>query len=92
MTDGQMEKLKVDQCKVYLRKYGLRLTGKKDTLIGRIREHLEYVNFNITIISFTINLRICWKVSVCVPCPIADGWSPKEHIIWSHNVESTIFD
>ncbi|RZS24262.1 hypothetical protein BHM03_00057314, partial [Ensete ventricosum] len=36
-----MEKLKVDQCKVYLRKYGLRLTGKKDTLIRRIREHLE---------------------------------------------------
>ncbi|URE36102.1 zinc finger CCCH domain-containing protein [Musa troglodytarum] len=41
IKDGQMEKLKVDQCKVYLRKYGLRLTGKKDTLIGRIREHLE---------------------------------------------------
>ncbi|KAJ8492121.1 hypothetical protein OPV22_013842 [Ensete ventricosum] len=41
IKDGQMEKLKVDQCKVYLRKYGLRLTGKKDTLIRRIREHLE---------------------------------------------------
>ncbi|RRT55954.1 hypothetical protein BHE74_00044000 [Ensete ventricosum] len=45
IKDGQMEKLKVDQCKVYLRKYGLRLTGKKDTLIRRIREHLEYGNF-----------------------------------------------
>ncbi|PSS07301.1 Zinc finger CCCH domain-containing protein [Actinidia chinensis var. chinensis] len=38
---GQVEKLKVDQCKVYLRKHGLRLTGNKDTLIGRIKEHLD---------------------------------------------------
>ncbi|KAG9443665.1 hypothetical protein H6P81_015005 [Aristolochia fimbriata] len=38
--DGQLEKLKVDQCKLYLRKYGLRLTGKKEVLIERIREHL----------------------------------------------------
>ncbi|KAL2933068.1 Zinc finger CCCH domain-containing protein 62 [Bienertia sinuspersici] len=41
---GQVEKLKVDQCKVYLRKHGLRLTGKKDTLIQRIKEHLEILN------------------------------------------------
>ncbi|KAL6996223.1 hypothetical protein U1Q18_006358 [Sarracenia purpurea var. burkii] len=39
---GQVEKLKVDQCKVYLRKYGLRLTGNKEILIGRIKEHLEF--------------------------------------------------
>jgi len=38
---GQLEKLKLDQCKVYLRKNGLRLTGNKDTLIQRIKEHLE---------------------------------------------------
>ncbi|KAM3699238.1 hypothetical protein ACJW31_05G010700 [Castanea mollissima] len=41
---GQQEKLKVDQCKVYLRKNGLRLTGNKDTLIQRIKEHLEILN------------------------------------------------
>lgn len=39
---GQVDKLKVDQCKLYLRKHGLRLTGKKDVLIQRIKEHLEY--------------------------------------------------
>ncbi|KAF3792286.1 hypothetical protein EJ110_NYTH00416 [Nymphaea thermarum] len=42
--DGGVEKLKVDQCKIYLRKYGLRLTGKKDVLVGRIKEHLEYAS------------------------------------------------
>ncbi|KAF8393665.1 hypothetical protein HHK36_021911 [Tetracentron sinense] len=41
---GQIEKLKVEQCKVYLRKNGLRLTGKKDTLIERIREHTGIIN------------------------------------------------
>ncbi|XP_071901291.1 uncharacterized protein [Coffea arabica] len=41
---GQLEKLKVDQCKVYLRKHGLRLTGNKETLIQRIREHLDILN------------------------------------------------
>ncbi|KAG2728580.1 hypothetical protein I3760_01G212000 [Carya illinoinensis] len=41
---GQLEKLKVDQCKVYLRKNGLRLTGNKGTLIQRIKEHLEILN------------------------------------------------
>ncbi|KAK9281375.1 hypothetical protein L1049_004275 [Liquidambar formosana] len=38
------EKLKVDQCKVYLRKNGLRLTGNKDTLIQRIKDHQEILN------------------------------------------------
>lgn len=38
---GMIMKLKVDQCRVYLRKHGLRLTGNKDTLIGRIKEYLE---------------------------------------------------
>ncbi|XP_017251457.1 zinc finger CCCH domain-containing protein 62 isoform X2 [Daucus carota subsp. sativus] len=41
---GQVDKLKVDQCKLYLRKHGLRLTGKKDVLIQRIKEHLDIVN------------------------------------------------
>ncbi|KAM6585423.1 hypothetical protein CsatB_012425 [Cannabis sativa] len=39
---GQLEKLKVDQCKIYLRKNGLRLTGNKSTLLQRIKEHLEF--------------------------------------------------
>ncbi|WVZ01895.1 hypothetical protein V8G54_022701 [Vigna mungo] len=38
---GLLEKLKMEECKLYLRKNGLRLTGNKDTLIERIREHLE---------------------------------------------------
>ncbi|XP_072991630.1 uncharacterized protein [Typha latifolia] len=41
IKDDQIEKLKVDQSKIYLRKYGLRLTGNKEVLLGRIREHLE---------------------------------------------------
>ncbi|KAK4719116.1 hypothetical protein R3W88_017454 [Solanum pinnatisectum] len=41
---GQIEKLKVEQCKVYLRKHGLRLTGTKDTLIQRIKEHTDILN------------------------------------------------
>ncbi|XP_062087868.1 zinc finger CCCH domain-containing protein 62-like [Humulus lupulus] len=41
---GQLEKLKVDQCKVYLRNNGLRLTGNKSTLLQRIKEHLEILN------------------------------------------------
>lgn len=38
---GLVEKLKVDECKMYLKKSGLRLTGNKDTLIQRIKEHQE---------------------------------------------------
>ncbi|CAO2828620.1 unnamed protein product [Amaranthus hypochondriacus] len=41
---GKVEELKLEQCKVYLRKHGLRLTGKKDILIQRIKEHLEIIN------------------------------------------------
>ncbi|XP_026452860.1 zinc finger CCCH domain-containing protein 62-like isoform X2 [Papaver somniferum] len=44
VAGGQVEKLKVEQCKVYLRKNGLRLTGKKDVLIDRIKEHLGIIN------------------------------------------------
>lgn len=41
MAGGQVEKLKVEQCKIYLRKHGLRLSGKKEELILRIKEHIE---------------------------------------------------
>ncbi|XP_073063704.1 zinc finger CCCH domain-containing protein 62-like isoform X1 [Primulina eburnea] len=41
---GEMQKLKVDQCKIYLRKHGLRLSGNKDTLIQRIKEHIDIIN------------------------------------------------
>ncbi|KAM3375143.1 zinc finger CCCH domain-containing protein 62 [Capsicum galapagoense] len=41
---GQIEKLKVEQCKIYLRKHALRLTGSKDTLIQRIKEHTDILD------------------------------------------------
>ncbi|XP_058106988.1 zinc finger CCCH domain-containing protein 62-like [Magnolia sinica] len=41
---GQLGKLKMDQCKIYLRKFGLRLTGKKEVLMERITEHLEVID------------------------------------------------
>ncbi|KAE8708716.1 Fatty acid biosynthesis 1 [Hibiscus syriacus] len=44
IKDGRLEKLKVDECKIYLRKNGIRLSGKKDVLIQRIKEHLEVSN------------------------------------------------
>ncbi|KAI3455650.1 hypothetical protein Pfo_012313 [Paulownia fortunei] len=40
----QVERLKVEQCKIYLRKHGLRLSGNKETLILRIKEHIDVVN------------------------------------------------
>ncbi|XP_076881866.1 zinc finger CCCH domain-containing protein 62-like [Bidens hawaiensis] len=44
MLGCQVEKLKVEQCKLYLRKHGLRSTGKKDVLIQRIKEHISIVS------------------------------------------------
>jgi hypothetical protein len=41
-ADGQLEKLKVYECKAYLRMHKLRLSGKKEELLNRIREHIEY--------------------------------------------------
>ncbi|XP_016485609.1 uncharacterized protein LOC107806010 [Nicotiana tabacum] len=41
---GQIKKFKVEQCKIYLRKHGLRLTGSKDVLIQRIKEHTDIVD------------------------------------------------
>ncbi|KAI3777925.1 hypothetical protein L1987_47728 [Smallanthus sonchifolius] len=41
MIEGcQVEKLKVDQCKLYLRRHGC----KKDILIHRIKEHISIMN------------------------------------------------
>ena len=37
-----MEKLKVYECKAYLRIHKLRLGGKKEELLNRIRDHIEY--------------------------------------------------
>ncbi|GAV61415.1 zf-CCCH domain-containing protein/SAP domain-containing protein [Cephalotus follicularis] len=56
---GQIEKLKLDQCKVYLRKHGLRLTGNKATLNQRIKEHQEILNGGVEqkypVSSFALN-------------------------------------
>ncbi|KAK9102394.1 hypothetical protein Sjap_019648 [Stephania japonica] len=41
---GGLERLTVDQCKVYLRKHGLRLTGKKEILVERIKEHISIID------------------------------------------------
>ncbi|XP_051135624.1 zinc finger CCCH domain-containing protein 62 isoform X2 [Andrographis paniculata] len=41
---GKVENLKLDECKIYLRKHGLRLTGKKDVLIQRIKEHISIMD------------------------------------------------
>uniref|UniRef100_A0A0E0QYL6 C3H1-type domain-containing protein n=1 Tax=Oryza rufipogon TaxID=4529 RepID=A0A0E0QYL6_ORYRU len=41
MHDGQLEKLKVYECKAYLRMHKLRLSGNKEVLLTRIREHIE---------------------------------------------------
>ncbi|XP_011623117.1 zinc finger CCCH domain-containing protein 62 isoform X2 [Amborella trichopoda] len=58
---GLLETLKVDHCKIYLRKYGLRLTGKKDILLDRIKEHLEILDGNgekkYPVSSFEIDCR-----------------------------------
>ncbi|KAL4286357.1 hypothetical protein HN51_054174 [Arachis hypogaea] len=41
---GMLERLKVDECKLYLRKNCLRLSGNKDVLVQRIKEHLQIIN------------------------------------------------
>lgn len=43
VAGGDLDKLKVEDCKSYLRKYGLRLTGNKNVLQARIEEHLQFV-------------------------------------------------
>ncbi|BAF26424.2 Os10g0391300 [Oryza sativa Japonica Group] len=41
MHDGQLEKLKVYECKAYLRMHKLRLSGNKEVLLTRIRGQIE---------------------------------------------------
>ncbi|CAM0957214.1 unnamed protein product [Alopecurus aequalis] len=41
MRNGQLGKLKVYECKAYLRMHKLRLSGKKEELLNRIRGHIE---------------------------------------------------
>lgn len=41
---GMIDKLKLDQCKIYLRKHGLRLSGNKYIILKRIKEHLEIID------------------------------------------------
>ncbi|KAK9142135.1 hypothetical protein Syun_011535 [Stephania yunnanensis] len=58
---GGLERLTVDQCKVYLRKHGLRLTGKKEVLVERIREHISVIDERgeekYPIASFVLNCK-----------------------------------
>ncbi|GFP99515.1 zinc finger CCCH domain-containing protein 62 [Phtheirospermum japonicum] len=58
---GLVEKLKVEQCKIYLRKHGLRLSGNKETLILRIKEHIDIFNGGgekkYTASSFVLNCK-----------------------------------
>ncbi|GAA0139964.1 hypothetical protein LIER_01400 [Lithospermum erythrorhizon] len=42
--EGKLDKLKLDQCKIYLKKHGLRMAGNKDTLIQRIKEHISILD------------------------------------------------
>ncbi|RYR40048.1 hypothetical protein Ahy_A09g045713 [Arachis hypogaea] len=44
LAGGMLERLKVDECKLYLRKNCLRLSGNKDVLVQRIKEHLQIIN------------------------------------------------
>ncbi|KAL8466385.1 hypothetical protein ACS0TY_035475 [Phlomoides rotata] len=41
---GDVDRLKVEQCKIYLRKHSLRLSGNKEILIQRIKEHIDIIN------------------------------------------------
>ncbi|KAK3219506.1 hypothetical protein Dsin_013476 [Dipteronia sinensis] len=54
---GAVEKLKLEQCKVYLRKNGLRLTGNKSTHIQRIKEHLHEGEKKYPVSSFVLNCK-----------------------------------
>ncbi|KAK3153610.1 hypothetical protein QOZ80_2BG0178220 [Eleusine coracana subsp. coracana] len=58
--DGELEKLKVYQCKSYLRMHKLRLTGKKEVLLNRIRDHIEVKNAGeekYPVSSFVLNCK-----------------------------------
>lgn len=38
---GDLNGLRLDECKAYLRKHGLRITGSKSVCIQRIHEHMK---------------------------------------------------
>ncbi|XP_015697247.2 zinc finger CCCH domain-containing protein 62-like [Oryza brachyantha] len=60
MQDGQLEKLKVYECKAYLRMHKLRLSGNKLVLLNRIREHFEMKNMGevkYPVSSFVLNCQ-----------------------------------
>ncbi|KAI4987112.1 hypothetical protein ZWY2020_019912 [Hordeum vulgare] len=60
MRDGQLEKLKVYECKAYLRIHKLRLGGKKEELLNRIRDHTEVKNsgdVKYPVSSFVLNCK-----------------------------------
>ncbi|TVU30920.1 hypothetical protein EJB05_22573 [Eragrostis curvula] len=60
IEDNQLEKLKVYECKSYLRMHKLRLTGKKEVLLNRIREHIEVKNageVKYPVSSFVLNCK-----------------------------------
>ncbi|EPS62410.1 hypothetical protein M569_12381 [Genlisea aurea] len=58
---GEIERLKLEECKLYLRKHGLRLSGRKEMLIQRIKEHINIINVGgdkiYPISSFVINCK-----------------------------------
>ncbi|KAL6883358.1 hypothetical protein ACP4OV_010772 [Aristida adscensionis] len=60
MQDGQLEKLKVYECKAYLRIHKLRLTGNKEVLLNRIKDHIEVKNageVKYPVSSFVLNCK-----------------------------------
>ncbi|KAG9143278.1 hypothetical protein Leryth_010199 [Lithospermum erythrorhizon] len=59
-TEGKLDKLKLDQCKIYLKKHGLRMAGNKDTLIQRIKEHMSILDGG-----GEEDAQVCAKLQVC---------------------------
>ncbi|KAG1366412.1 putative zinc finger CCCH domain-containing protein 62 [Cocos nucifera] len=99
IKDGQLEKLKVYQCKVYLRKYGLRLTGNKDVSLERIREHLEVKDGGgekkYPISSFVLNCKGS-VLLLGVPHVLqvgykADCWPDSEGKLWCSQATTYIY-
>lgn len=64
-TDGQLEKLKVYECKAYLRMHKLRLSGNKEVLLTRIRGQIEYELYPLCNLSFFF---ICYLSTLLIFC------------------------
>ncbi|MQM05502.1 hypothetical protein Taro_038311 [Colocasia esculenta] len=66
VADGKLDKLKVEECKNYLRKYGLRLTGNKNVLQARVKEHLEVMDGGgekkYPVSSFILNCKVAGRI------------------------------